>query len=71
YAITTPDDQAPYLKDWRELYVARTPLVLRPGSTDEVAAILKLANESGTKIVPQGGGTGLVGGHLPYEEGAE
>lgn len=71
YAITAADDQVPYLKDWRELYVARTPLVLRPGSTDEIAAILKLANETGTKVVPQGGGTGLVGGHLPHEDGAE
>jgi FAD/FMN-containing dehydrogenase len=71
YAITDPDDQQPYLKDWRDLYRTRTSLVLRPGSTAEVAAIVKLAAETDTKIVPQGGGTGLVGGHLPHEDGAE
>jgi FAD/FMN-containing dehydrogenase len=71
YALTDPKDQAPYLKDWRDLYVARTPLVLRPASTGEVAAILKLAAETGTKVVPQGGATGLVGGHLPHDTGVE
>ena len=43
-----------------------TPVVLRPGSVDEVAAILKLANETKTAIVPQGGNTGLVGGQIPH-----
>ncbi|MEI8145758.1 MAG: FAD-binding oxidoreductase, partial [Alphaproteobacteria bacterium] len=71
YAITAPDDQVPYLKDWRDLYVTKTSLVLRPGSTAEVAAILALAHETGTAVVPQGGATGLVGGHLPHEDGAE
>ena len=41
-------------------------MVLRPGSVEEVAAILKLANETGTAIVPQGGNTGLVGGQIPH-----
>ena len=36
------------------------------GSVDEVAAILKLANETKTAIVPQGGNTGLVGGQIPH-----
>ena len=43
-----------------------TPVVLRPGSTEEVSAILKLANETSTAIVPQGGNTGLVGGQIPH-----
>ena len=41
-------------------------MVLRPGSAAEVSAILKLANETGTPIVPQGGNTGLVGGQTPH-----
>ena len=41
-------------------------VVLRPGSAAEVAAILKLANETRTAIVPQGGNTGLVGGQMPH-----
>ncbi len=50
----------------RDLYHGHTPVVLRPGSVDEVAAILKLANETKTAIVPQGGNTGLVGGQIPF-----
>ena len=52
-------------RDERDLYRGHTPVVLRPGSTAEVAAIVKLANETGTAIVPQGGNTGLVGGQIP------
>ncbi|MEW5421512.1 FAD-binding oxidoreductase [Amorphus sp. 3PC139-8] len=71
HALRSPDDQAPYLTEWRRLYHGRTPLVLRPGSIDEVAKILSLASESDTSIVPQGGNTGLVGGQVPDESGAE
>src|SRR5262245_33988746 len=65
-AITDPADQEPYLTEQRGLYRGHTQVVLRPGSTDEVAAILKLANETTTAIVPQGGNTGLVGGQTPH-----
>jgi D-lactate dehydrogenase (cytochrome) len=71
YAITDPNDQAPYLRDDRSLYHGRTSLVVRPGSTEEVAAVMALAHETGTPVVPQGGATGLVGGHVPHETGAE
>jgi FAD/FMN-containing dehydrogenase len=65
-AITDPADQEPYLTEQRGLYRGHTQVVLRPGSTAEVAAILKLANETATAIVPQGGNTGLVGGQTPH-----
>ncbi|HVG51298.1 MAG TPA: FAD-binding oxidoreductase, partial [Xanthobacteraceae bacterium] len=65
-AITDPADQEPYLTEQRGLYRGHTQVVLRPGSTGEVAAILKLANETATAIVPQGGNTGLVGGQTPH-----
>src|SRR5262249_955278 len=42
-------------------------LVLRPGNVTEVAAILKLASETKTPIVPQGGNTALVGGQTPHQ----
>jgi D-lactate dehydrogenase (cytochrome) len=71
YAITNPAEQETYLIEGRGLYHGRTPMVLRPGSTAEVAAILALANETTTPIVPQGGNTGLVGGQVPNETGAE
>ena len=66
YAITDPQAQAPYLVEMRDMYHGHTPMVLRPGSVAEVSAILKLANETRTPIVPQGGNTGLVGGQIPH-----
>ena len=66
YAITDPAMQEPYLREMRDLYHGHTPMVLRPGSVAEVSAILKLANETKTPIVPQGGNTGLVGGQIPH-----
>ncbi|MBO0718976.1 MAG: FAD-binding oxidoreductase [Rhizobiales bacterium] len=65
-AITDPAAQAPYLVEMRDLFRGRSPMVLRPGTVAEVSAILKLANESATPIVPQGGNTGLVGGQIPH-----
>ncbi len=65
YAITDKSAQEAYLVEMRDLYHGSTPVVLRPGSVEEVSAILKLANETRTAIVPQGGNTGLVGGQIP------
>src|SRR5947207_13670946 len=64
-AITDRDAQAPYLTEPRDMFRGTSPVVLRPGSVAEVAAILKLATESAAAIVPQGGNTCLVGGQLP------
>ena len=69
--LTEESDKAPYLTEWRGYYQGRSPAVLRPGSTEEVAAILRLANETKTAIVPQSGNTGLVGGQTPDESGKE
>jgi len=64
--ISDPDLLEPHLREPRDLYAGVTPLLLRPASTEEVAAIVKLARETKTKLVPQGGNTGLVGGSLPF-----
>ena len=68
FAITDPDLQAPYLVEMRNMFQGHTPVVLRPSSVAEVSAILKLANDTGTAIVPQGGNTGLVGGQIPLHD---
>jgi len=65
-ALTDPADVHAYVTEERNLFSGTSPLVLRPGSTAEVAAICKLATETRTAIVPQGGNTGLVGGQTPY-----
>jgi FAD/FMN-containing dehydrogenase len=66
HAVTDPDMQAPYLVERRDLFQGHTPMVLRPASVAEVVEIVKLANETATPIVPQGGNTGLVGGQTPH-----
>jgi FAD/FMN-containing dehydrogenase len=71
YAVTSEADLAPYLSERRGLWHGTSPMVLRPGSVAEVSAILKLATETGTAIIPQGGNTGLVGGQVPDKSGRE
>src|SRR6202167_1168136 len=66
YAITDPQFQAPYVVEMRDLFRGHTPMVLLPAAVAEVSAIVKLANETATPIVPQGGNTGLVGGQIPH-----
>src|SRR4029079_12521418 len=66
YAVTDAADIAPYVTEERDLFHGRSPLVLRPGSTEEVSAICKLASEHRVALVPQGGNTGLVGGQTPH-----
>ena len=65
-AITDKEKQVPYLVEFRALWTGHTPVVLRPSSTEEVSALLKIANETSTAIIPQGGNTGLVGGQIPH-----
>ena len=67
YAVTDPAALAPFLVEGRGLYHGRSAMLLRPGSVGEVAVILKLANETGTPLVAQGGNTGLVGGQIPLD----
>jgi FAD/FMN-containing dehydrogenase len=69
--IAEAADMAPYLLDQRGVYQGRSPLVLRPASTEEVAQVVGICAEAGLAIVPQGGNTGLVGGSVPHEAGNE
>jgi FAD/FMN-containing dehydrogenase len=64
-AVTEAADVAPYVTEDRNLFHGHSPLVLRPGSTAEVAAICRLATQNRIALVPQGGNTGLVGGQTP------
>ncbi len=70
YAHSTADEIEPFITDTRGRYAAPSPLALRPGTVDEISQILKLATETGTPVIPQGGNTGLVGGGLPLVNGA-
>ncbi|MBN8908961.1 MAG: FAD-binding oxidoreductase, partial [Rhodospirillales bacterium] len=55
--LTDPADTAPFSEDWRRLYRGRTPAVVRPGTAEECAAVVRLCAETGTRLVPQGGNT--------------
>jgi FAD/FMN-containing dehydrogenase len=71
HAIRDAEAMTPYLVEWRDRYRGKAALVLRPGETEEVSAILEHADATRTAIVPQGGNTGLVGGQIPFETGHE
>jgi FAD/FMN-containing dehydrogenase len=57
--------------DWRKRVRGRALAVVRPGSTPEVAAVVKACAAAGTSIVPQGGNTGLVVGGVPDDSGTQ
>ena len=57
--------------DWRKRYPGRALAVARPGSTAEVAEVVRLCARHGVSLVPQGGNTGLVGGSVPDASGRQ
>lgn len=59
---------APHVADWRGRYQGSTPILLKPASTDEVAACVRLCHEAGIAITPQGGNTSLCGAATPMGE---
>jgi FAD/FMN-containing dehydrogenase len=65
------EDMAPYLVEERGLFRGHARMVVRPASTEEVAAVVKICAEAGIAIVPQSGNTGLVGGGIPQDHGDE
>ncbi len=69
--LTDPVDTAPYCEDWRRLYRGRTPAVLRPAATGEVADAVRICAAAGAAIVPQGGNTSMVGGAAVSEDGSQ
>ncbi|MDQ6640437.1 MAG: FAD-binding oxidoreductase [Pseudomonadota bacterium] len=64
-------DAAPYEGDWRQRFRGRALAVVRPGSTAEVAAVVKACRTHAASIVAQGGNTGLVGGSVPDASGRQ
>lgn len=58
-------DMAPYLHDWRHMFIGAALAVCLPRSTAQVAALVQLCTQHGVAIVPQGGNTSLSGGATP------
>ena len=65
HVLAGASDTAPYLTDWRRQFSGSAVCVVRPASTAEVSAVVRLCAEAGVAIVPQGGNTGLSGGSVP------
>lgn len=57
HLITDPDTLAAACLDWRGRYRGRAQAIARPGSTAEVAALVRACVAAGAPIVPQGGNT--------------
>ena len=66
-----PGTLAPLLKEPRGLYLGASPLLLRPETTAQVAAIVAACHKAGIALVPQGGNTGLCGGATPDKGGSQ
>ena len=64
-------DTDAYLVDHRARYRGRAVAVVRPGTTDEVAEVVRACAAHRVAIVPQGGNTGLCGGATPHARGDE
>ncbi len=62
---TDPEVVAANVIDWTGRFRGATDAVVRPGTVDEVAAVLRRCDSDGVAVVPQGGNTGLVGGSVP------
>ncbi|MGJ5075269.1 FAD-binding oxidoreductase [Bradyrhizobium oligotrophicum] len=69
HVLVAAEDQAPYLHDWLGKYHGATLAVVRPGSTDGVAAVMEVCAAARVAVVPQGGHTSLSGGATPDASG--
>jgi FAD/FMN-containing dehydrogenase len=67
HVLTDPSTVASYVVDWTGRFAGSTSAVVRPGSTAEVAAVVRWCAANGVAVVPQGGNTGLVGGSVPLD----
>ncbi|MFT4088017.1 MAG: FAD-binding oxidoreductase, partial [Gordonia sp. (in: high G+C Gram-positive bacteria)] len=70
HVVTDPSVAASFLTDWTGRWTGRALAVVRPGSTDEVAGVVRRCAAAGVAICPQGGNTGLVGGSVPPDDDA-
>jgi FAD/FMN-containing dehydrogenase len=67
--IDGPAVETRYLGDWVVPMASGQPLALvRPRTTAEVAAVMRLCHERRVPVVPQGGLTGLAGGATPVDQ---
>ncbi len=66
---TSPEDLITYSYDGTPLLQQRPAAIVRPRTPEQVAAIVRLANEERFAVVPRGAGSGLSGGSIPVPDG--
>ena len=69
--VLTEGDLSAWELDWRRRWRGRALAVVRPGTSAEVAAVVRACARHGASLVPQGGNTGLVGGGVPDASGTQ
>ncbi|MCG6904087.1 MAG: FAD-binding oxidoreductase [Rhodobacter sp.] len=62
--LATRDPAMGYLEEPRGSYFGQAGLVVAPGTTEEVAGVIRAAANARVPVVPYSGGTGLVGGQI-------
>ena len=67
HCLTDTALRASYETDWTRRFSGRALAVVRPGSAEEVAAVLRACADARVGVVPQGGNTGFVGGSVPRD----
>jgi FAD/FMN-containing dehydrogenase len=65
HVLTDTGLLAGYTTDWTRRYRGDALCAVRPGSAQQVAAVVRACGAHGARLVPQGGNTGLVGGSVP------
>ena len=69
--ITDPRQLEPHVTEWRDIFHGKALALVAPGTTKQVAEIVRACSQAGVGIVPQGGNTGLCGGAVPDESGEQ
>ena len=69
YVLTNDEQLQPYAHDYTEDLNFFPEVVIRPGTAEEISAILQLCNRELIPVTPRGAGTGLSGGALPVYGG--
>ncbi len=63
--VLLAEETFPYLVDKQQRLIGRAISVVKPGSTEEVASVVKFCNKYRIAITPQGGNTGCTGAAIP------
>ncbi|MGN6615728.1 MAG: FAD-binding oxidoreductase [Ilyomonas sp.] len=66
YVFADEENLHNYGHDETERLLYLPEVVLKPRTTEEISAVMRICNEAHIPVTPRGGGTGLSGGALPH-----